>query len=177
MPTILTSLSLALTEASQLLASFSIVKMADWEIPLSPEDVTIDWLQRTLQKSLQTQVEVRTLATIKTDGYLSTACQAKIKQCTKDEEEKLFLKITLPSQDPFQSFISTHNIDLNEVNAYRKTLPALMDFEKSKLNYSRLEKIIPRFYAGKYNFLILARCRIIFCKILRCFDNRFIGIS
>ena len=162
MPTILTSLSLALTEASQLLASFSTVKMADWEIPLSPEDVTIDWLQRTLQKSLQTQVEVRTLATIKTDGYLSTACQAKIKQCTKDEEEKLFLKITLPSQDPFQSFISTHNIDLNEVNAYRKTLPALMDFEKSKLNYSRLEKIIPRFYAGKYNFLILARYIIIF---------------
>ena len=91
--------------------------------------------------------------TIKTDGYLSTACQAKIKQCTREEEENLFLKITLPSQDPFQTFIATHNIDLNEVRAYQKTLPALIDFEKSTLGgESRLQKILPTFYAGIFFF-------------------------
>ena len=54
--------------------------MADWEIPLTPQDVTIDWLQRTLQKSLKTKVDVLELVPIKTDGYLSTACQAKIRR-------------------------------------------------------------------------------------------------
>ena len=39
--------------------------MADWEIPLTPQDVTSDWLQRTLQKSLKTKVDVLGQARLK----------------------------------------------------------------------------------------------------------------
>ena len=90
---------------------------------------------------------------IKTDGYLSTACSAKIRR-ENSNIEKLFLKITLPSENPFQTFIATHNVDLNEVKLYTETLPEMVEFEKLRLenSNSRLERILPKYYAGGASF-------------------------
>ena len=78
------------------------------EIPVKPEDVTKDWLKITLTKSLKSDIEVLELIPIETEGYLSKACKASIK-INGGSVEKIFLKITLPSDDPFSAFIGKSN--------------------------------------------------------------------
>ena len=118
------------------------------EIPVKPEDVTKDWLERTLAKSLKSNVEVLELIPVKTEGYLSKACKASIK-IDGGSSEKIFLKITLPSDDPFTAFINKYDVDTNEVTAYTETIPTLIEFENSFSNgKSRLLDFFPKFYAG-----------------------------
>ena len=118
------------------------------EIPVKPEDVTKDWLKRTLTKSLKSDIEVLELVPVKTEGYLSKACKATIK-IGGGVPEKIFLKITLPNDDPFTAFINKYNVDTNEVKAYSETIPKLIELEKAYCNgESQLAKIMPKFYAG-----------------------------
>ena len=130
------------------------------DIPLNPEDVTKEWLKKTLEFSMKQNVKVLDLIPLKTAGYLSTACKASI-QLDNEKIENIFLKITLPNNDPFMAFINRYNVDTTEVIAYSEVLPQLIDFEKSYLKESRLEQAIPKFYAGGSNksnqgfFLIL----------------------
>ena len=118
------------------------------EIPVKPEDVTKDWLQKTLEISLKSDIEVLDLIPVKTEGYLSKACKAKIK-INDGITEKIFLKITLPGDDPFTAFINKYNVDTIEVKAYAETIPKLIEFERNHRNgESWLEEIMPKFYAG-----------------------------
>ena len=118
------------------------------EIPVKPEDVTKDWLQKTLKISLKSDIEVLDLIPVKTEGYLSKACKATIK-INDGNTEKIFLKITLPSDDPFTAFINKYNVDTNEVKAYAETIPKLIEFERNHRNgESWLKEIMPKFYAG-----------------------------
>ena len=118
------------------------------EIPIKPEDVTEEWLKNTLTKTLKKDIEVLKLIPVETEGYLSKACKATVK-VDGGIPEKIFLKITLPSDDPFTAFISKYNVDTNEVKAYAETIPKLIDLEKSYRNgYSWLAEIIPKYYAG-----------------------------
>jgi hypothetical protein len=64
---------------------------------------------------------------------------------------KVFIKITLPSDDPFQSFINHYNIDVVEVKAYQDILPTLADFEYKETSKSLVGNIIPKFFAGGCN--------------------------
>jgi hypothetical protein len=63
----------------------------------------------------------------------------------------IFIKITLPSDDPFQSFINHYNIDVVEVNAYQDILPTLAHFEYKQTGKSLVGNIIPKFFAGGCN--------------------------
>ncbi len=130
-------------------------------IPTKPDQVTKVWLQETLEKATKSSVRVLNLVPLKTEGYLSTACKATV-QIGENVPEKIFLKITLPSDDPLSAFINTYNIDINEVRAYRETLPKLVNLEKELCQgLSKLEAWLPKFYAGGSNketkgfFLIL----------------------
>ena len=98
----------------------------------NPDLVTHDWLKETLQKSLKTEnVQIVELVPIKTDGYLSRAFKATIR-IDDNPGEKIFIKISLSSDDPFQDFIQKYHIDVIEVKAYSEMLPKLMEFEKSR---------------------------------------------
>jgi hypothetical protein len=72
------------------------------KVPLKESDVTSDWLRATLVASPKkgSEVTVLKLKPIKTDGYLSKAFQAIVK--IDGIEQKLFIKISLPCEDPFQ---------------------------------------------------------------------------
>ena len=95
---------------------------------MKPEDVTKTWLSKVLQDSFNSKFEVLELVPLKTVGYLSTACKAKIR--CGDKIEKLFLKFTLPGDDPFTAFLNKYNLDASEVKAYKEIIPKLVEFEK-----------------------------------------------
>ena len=48
----------------------------------------------------------------------------------EDKIEKLFLKFTLPGDDPFTAFLNKYNLDASEVKAYKEIIPKLVEFEK-----------------------------------------------
>ena len=118
------------------------------EIPLKVEEVSEKWLKDTLEKSLNKKIEILNLNPIKTDGFLSKAVKATIKLEDESNPEKIFIKLNLPNDDPFQAFINDYGVDLKELKAYQTILPELINYEKKTLGTSKLQMKIPKFYSG-----------------------------
>ena len=118
------------------------------EIPLKVEEVSEKWLKDTLEESLNKKIEILNLNPIKTDGFLSKAVKATIKLEDESNPEKIFIKLNLPNDDPFQAFINDYGVDLKELKAYQTILPELINYEKKILGTSKLQMKIPKFYAG-----------------------------
>ena len=116
--------------------------------PLRPQEVTQEWLLGTLQVSLACQdVKVLQLAPVeKNEGYLSGAFKAKVK--IGDKEEPLFIKIGLPSDNPFSMFVTMFNADATEIRAYNEELPTLAKFEEEHTGKSVIANMIPKVYAA-----------------------------
>ena len=120
-------------------------------VPFSVEDLTKDWLKKILRKSLKEseKVEILNIKPIKTEGYLSKAAQGIIRINDKDPE-KVFIKLNLPSNDPFQTYVNDYGIDKKELNVYQDILPTLMEYEIQIFGESKLQMKIPKFYAGGF---------------------------
>ena len=76
--------------------------------------------------------------------------------------EKIFLKISLPGDDPLNVFSNKFNMNSIEIRAYTELIPKFVELEKNcRDGYSFLEEMMPKFYAGAANeatkgfFLIL----------------------
>ena len=124
--------------------------MSDDVIPFCVEDLTKEWLEKVLKKSLKEseKVEILNIKPIKTEGYLSKAAQGIIRINDKTNLEKVFIKLNLPSNDPFQTYVNDYGIDKKELNVYQEILPALMEYEIQMFGHSKLQMKIPKFYAG-----------------------------
>ena len=121
-------------------------------IPFCVEDLTKEWLEKVLKKSLKEseKVEILNIKPIKTEGYLSKAAQGIIRINDKTYLEKVFIKLNLPSNDPFQTYVNDYGIDKKELNVYQEILPALMEYEIQTFGQSKLQMKIPKFYAGGF---------------------------
>ena len=121
-------------------------------IPFCVEDLTKEWLEKVLKKSLKEseKVEILNIKPIKTEGYLSKAAQGIIRINDKKDLEKVFIKLNLPSNDPFQTYVNDYGIDKKELNVYQDILPTLMEYEIQIFGESKLQMKIPKFYAGGY---------------------------
>ena len=79
-------------------------------IPFCVEDLTKEWLEKILKKSLKEseKVEILNIKPIKTEGFLSKAAQGIIRINDNNNLEKVFIKLNLPSNDPFQTYGPNH---------------------------------------------------------------------
>ena len=81
------------------------------EIPTCIEDLSKEWLRKTLSKALKVQnIEILDLKPIASIGYLSQALKATFKVKGSDPE-KIFIKINL-SDDSHFTFVGKHGIYL-----------------------------------------------------------------
>jgi hypothetical protein len=120
------------------------------KVPLNTDEVTEEWLRCVMQDALKvTAVKVIALEPIKeSGGFLSGAFKAQIK--IEDRSiMRLFVKMSLPADNPFRTFMEEYNIDVTEVKAYTEYLPMLVKFETEQLGISKLTSISPKLYAGE----------------------------
>jgi hypothetical protein len=83
-----------------------------------------------------------------TDGLASTALIATV-QINDNQIKKLFIKTSLPETDPVHLFSYEYYMDVCEDEAYRVILPKLVQFEKSRLGYSIIQDLLPKYYASQ----------------------------
>ena len=72
--------------------------------------------------------------------------------------KKLFVKVSLPSEDVIQSYVSDYGLDEIELKAYKEILPELMKFEKHCLNTSTLHDMIPKVSKQNYTYPSKIQC-------------------
>ena len=84
----------------------------------------------------------------KPTGYLSIVHFASVCYGRDDKKVDLFIK-SAPADQLTSEFVTENGMDLLELTFYRDILPAMISFEKSKTECSELEKMFPKFYAGK----------------------------
>ncbi len=81
-------------------------------VPLSADDVTPKWILQVMAKSLgkpEADLEVATLEPIADNaGLMSETFRAKV--VDHEAVHNLFIKISLPKEDPWNAFIASNNI-------------------------------------------------------------------
>ena len=113
-------------------------------IPLTVEDITEKWIEKVLAKSLNAKkIQVLTIQHIKTEGFLSNAVKSTVR-IDNGDPIKLFIKVSLPSENDIQSYVSDYGLDEIELKAYKEILPELIKFENQSINASTLHDMIPR---------------------------------
>ena len=120
------------------------------EIPTCIEDLSKEWLRKTLSEALKVQnIEILDLKPIASIGYLSQALKATFK--VKDSDpEKIFIKINL-SDDSHFTFVGKHGIYLAEIKSYQEILPTLIKYEVEQFGISKLKTLIPKYFAGNHS--------------------------
>ena len=121
------------------------------EIPTCIEDLSKEWLHKTLSEALKVKnIEILELKPISSIGYLSQALKATFKVKDSDHPEKIFIKINL-SDDSHFTFVGKHGIYLTEIRSYQEILPALIKYEIEQFGKSKLKKLIPKYFAGNHS--------------------------
>ena len=116
------------------------------EIPTCIEDLSKEWLHKTLSEALKVKnIEILELKPISSIGYLSQALKATFKVKDSDHPEKIFIKINL-SDDSHFTFVGKHGIYLAEIRSYQEILPALIKYEIEQFGKSKLKKLIPTYF-------------------------------
>lgn len=127
-------------------------------VPKDGAEVTKEWLQRALEKSIENvdKVKVNKLEAEgqQESGYLSSIFRGDASLTMKDGTEdqvKTFIKV-MPQSKVHLSLINTNFMDVTEVDSYGKLFPDIIKFEKehSKDGNSKFEAYLPQFYAGGY---------------------------
>ena len=97
-------------------------------IPLTVEDITEKWIEKVLSKSLNAnKIQVLTIEHIKTEGFLSNAVKSTVR-IDDGDPKKLFVKVSLPSENVIQSYVSDYGLDEIELKAYKEILPGWESF-------------------------------------------------
>eukprot|EP00094_Tigriopus_californicus_P005191 TCALIF_05005-PA protein Name:"Protein of unknown function" AED:0.06 eAED:0.06 QI:0/-1/0/1/-1/1/1/0/388 len=125
-------------------------------VPRNGSEVTKEWLQNALEKSISDvdKVEVNKLEAEdqQESGYLSSIFrgEASIQNGTQ-KQIRTFIKV-MPQSKVHLSLINTNFMDVTEVDSYNKLFPDLIKFERehSKDGKSRFEAFLPECYAGGY---------------------------
>jgi hypothetical protein len=109
------------------------------------------WLKDLLQKSNEDFKDIDILDISQGPegaGILSSTLQAEVQ--INDETKKLFIKKSLPPDNPFQAFTYNYNMDICEDRAYTVIIPKLIDFEIANLGKSIIRDLLPKFYASNF---------------------------
>ncbi len=124
-------------------------------VPILASEVTKDWLLEVLTNNDNPVKEIISLTEIKdNEGFLSGVFKAEVSFKNGDEgNKKLFIKMGLPPDHPFNTFTAAFDVDKAEVKAYKEYLPMLTKFEAERLAQKgkpEMPNLSPRLYAGGF---------------------------
>ena len=138
--------------------------MEEYNTPVTPSDVTEEWLADTLKKSiLQSgkhcrRIDVKTFRAAKPFEYglLSSIFQAtcaayKTSDDQSPTEHRVFIK-TMPVGETYLEYYKSAALDVTEIECYNVLLKDMVAFERERLgdNKAQLEGMLPRAYASRY---------------------------